>query len=211
MPKVTRSIEEVDAVRERILESAFKILVANGFEKLSMAKVGAKMKMTAANLYNYFGCKDELLIAIHKKAYAMLYNKMSDAVSLAETPLARCQNITRAFVEFGIQNARIYDIMYNRAIPQYSDYVGTPQEAAATEEFRNSLQVLSLSVNVIREYRETRPDLPYIDPKTLNIRCFSSLHGIISLYNSRILHQIADDPEATLESVIESAMRFVTG
>ena len=34
MPKMTRSVEEVDAVRDRILNYAFNILVKNGYESL---------------------------------------------------------------------------------------------------------------------------------------------------------------------------------
>jgi len=34
-----------------------------------MAKLGSKINMTAANIYNYYTNKDELLIAIHKKTY----------------------------------------------------------------------------------------------------------------------------------------------
>ena len=50
MPKTTRSIGEIDAVRERILDCAIKILEKNGYENLSMAKLGSKMNMTAANI-----------------------------------------------------------------------------------------------------------------------------------------------------------------
>ena len=211
MPKITRSVEEVDAVREKILDCAFKILVKNGYESLSMAKIGTKMKMTAANLYNYYANKDELLIAIHKKAYTMLYEKLCSAVEMSATPLEKYKNLTYAFVEFGTKNINIYDIMFNRPIRQYSDYVGTPQESLSQDEFRNSLQVLFLSLQVIREYRESRPDLEQVDPKLLHTQCFSALHGIISLHNSRVLDQISDDPEADVKMVIENTMRYVTG
>ena len=40
MPKITRSVEAVDAVREQILDIAFKIIEKNGYEALSMAKIG---------------------------------------------------------------------------------------------------------------------------------------------------------------------------
>ena len=93
MPKATRSVGEIDAVRERILDYALKILVKNGYESLSMAKLGSKINMTAANIYNYYTNKDELLIAIHKKTYAMLYNKIRNAVKTADTPLQRVCNI----------------------------------------------------------------------------------------------------------------------
>jgi AcrR family transcriptional regulator len=211
MPKITRSVEEVDAVRERILDCALKILVKNGYESLSMAKLGSKMNMTAANIYNYYASKDELLIAIHKKTFAMLYDKMSNAVEAADTPLQRFWNMTNAFVEFGTSNINIYDVMFNRPIKQYSDYVGTPLEELSTDEFRNSIKTLAFADKVIRNYIETRADLNPDDAKSLTIQSISALHGIISLHNSGVLRQIADDQEIVLKNIVSSIMRSITG
>jgi AcrR family transcriptional regulator len=209
MPKATRSNEEVDAVRMQILECAFDVLIKSGYENLSMSKIGHKMDMTAANLYNYYANKDELLIAVHKKAFGMLYEKMRAAVKLSDTPLERYKKLTHAFVEFGIGNVNIYDVMFNRPIRQYSEYVGTPQEELSYDEYRSSLRTLSFTVKVIRDYRKTRPDLKYDDPKSLAIQCTSALHGIISLYNSGVLKQIADDQEETLKTIVDNVMRSV--
>jgi AcrR family transcriptional regulator len=211
MPKITRSDEEVDAVRERILDCALKILVKNGYESLSMAKLGSKMNMTAANIYNYYASKDVLLIAIHKKTYAMLYNKIRNAVEMTDTPLQRFWNMTNAFVEFGTQNINIYDVMFNRPIKQYSDYIGTPLEELSSDEFHSSLRALSFAVKVIRDYIETRPDLNPADARFLTFQNISALHGIISLYNSRVLHQIIDDPEIVLKNIVNNIMRSITG
>ncbi|MBI5552671.1 MAG: TetR/AcrR family transcriptional regulator [Desulfobacterales bacterium] len=210
MPKKTRSTAEVDAVREKILGCAFAILVKNGYEGLSMAKVGARMKMTAANLYNYYANKDELLIAIHKKAYGMLHDQLRAAVQKAKTPLERYRRMTQAFVAFGTQNVNIYDIMFNRRIRQHSDYVGTPQEALSDEEFRSSLKVRSLAVKVIREYRASLSVTSSADPEFLAIQATSLLHGIISLYNSGVLGEITADPGGVLDKIVENAMRIVT-
>ena len=211
MPKISRTEQEVEEVRDKILEMAFKILVKNGYEGLSMAKIGAKMKMTAANLYNYYANKDELLIAIHKKAHLMLYEKLHGAVEMANTPLNRYRNLVTAFVEFGLQNVRIYDIMFNRIVPQHSDYIGTPQEDQSNDEFHSSLKVLFLAIQTVKEYRETRPDLPPVDPEILTLQNFSMLHGAISLHNNGMLSQITDDLESTLKIIIENAICCVTG
>jgi AcrR family transcriptional regulator len=211
MPKITRSVEEVDAVRERILDFALKILVRNGYESLSMAKLGSKMNMTAANIYNYYASKDELLISIHKKTFAMLYDKMSHAVETADTPLQRFWNMINAFVEFGTSNINIYDVMFNRPIKQYSDYVGTPLEELSTDEFRNSIKTLAFADKIIRDYIETRPDIKPEDAKFLTIQNISALHGIISLHNSGVLRQIADDQEIVLKNIVSNIMRSITG
>ena len=211
MPKITRSVEEVDAVRERILDCALKILVKNGYESLSMAKLGSKMNMTAANIYNYYSSKDELLISIHKKTYAMLHTKMRNAVEAADTPLQRFWNMINAFVEFGTQNINIYDVMFNRPIKQYSDYIGTPLEEVSSDEFHSSLQALDFAIGIIRDYLETRPDMNPDDAKFLTIQNISAMHGIISLHNSRVLDQIVDDPEMVLKTVINNMIRSITG
>jgi len=210
MPKMTRSIEEVNVFRERILDCALKILVKNGYESLSMAKLGSKMNMTAANIYNYYASKDELLIAIHKKTFAMLNNKISNAVKTADTPLQRFWNMTNAFVEFGAENINIYDVMFNRPVKQYSDYIGTPLEELSRDEFRNSLKALAFAVKVIRDYIETRPDLNPDDAKLITIQNISALHGIISLHNSGFLYQIVDDPEIVLKNIVNNIMRSIT-
>ena len=209
MPKVTRSVEEVDAVREQILVCALNILVKHGYESLSMAKIGHKMKMTAANLYNYYANKDELLIAIHKRAYGMLFDKLSGAVESADTPLKRYRNLTDTFVEFGTSNINLYDIMFNRPIKQYSDYIGTPQEELSYDEYHSSLRAFSLTVDIIREFRESRPGLKSVDPKSLAIQCLSALHGIISLHNSGVLKQIVDNPKLTMKKIIDNIIRLV--
>ncbi len=209
MPKVTRSVEEVDAVREQILVCALKLLVQHGYESLSMSKIGHKMKMTAANIYNYYANKDELLIAIHKRAYGMLYDKLLHAVDSAHTPLERYRNLTDVFVEFGTSNINMYDIMFNRPIKQYSDYIGTPLEELSYDEYHSSLRAFSLTVDVIRDYRESRKNLKPADPKSLAIQCLSSLHGIISLHNSGVLRQIVDNPKITIRTIIDNITRFV--
>lgn len=208
MPKVTRSSDEVDAVREQILLRAFEILEKSGFESLSMAKIGSKMKMTAANLYNYYASKDELLIAIHKKAYSMLYDKIIEAVSTAKTPLEKGKKMADAFIEFGIKNKNIYDVMFNRLIRQHSDYIGTPQEELSYDEFQSSLRVLFLAVEIFQEYLKTRPDLNKLDPKLFVIQIVSALHGLISLYNSGIFSQITDKPDTDFKLIIDNMGRL---
>jgi AcrR family transcriptional regulator len=210
MPKITRSSDEVDAVRERILDCALKILVKNGYESLSMAKLGSKMNMTAANIYNYYTNKDEILIAIHKKTYAMLYNKIRNAVKTADTPMQRVRNILNAFVEFGTRNINIYDVMFNRPVKQHSDYVGTPLEKISSDEFHNSIKVLTFAIRVIKDYRETKKDLKPVDQEFLAIQIISSLHGIISLHNSGVLHQVTGDPEIVLKKMVDKTIRSIT-
>jgi hypothetical protein len=140
----------------------------------------------------------------------MLYSKIRNAVKAADTPLQRIHNIINAFVEFGTQNINIYDVMFNRPIKQHSDYVGTPLEKISSDEFHNSLKVLTFAVKVIKDYRETKADLKPVDPEFLAIQIISALHGAISLHNSGVLHQLAGDPEIMLKKIVDKTIRSIT-
>ena len=210
MPKTTRSIEEVDAVRERILDYAIKILEKNGYESLSMAKLGAKMNMTAANLYNYYINKDELLIAIHKKTYARLYDEIRSSVKKTDSPLQRIRSIINAFVKFGTRNVNIYDVMFNRPIKQHSDYIGTPLEKISEDEFHNSLKALTFTVKTVKDYRKTKPDLKPVDEELLAIKIISALHGVISLHNSGVLHQVSGNTDLVLKKIVDDIIQSIT-
>jgi len=211
MPKITRSLKEVDAVRDQIIDIAFKILIKSGYEGLKMGKIASKMRMTAANLYNYYTNKDELLIAIHKKAHIMLYDKLRYAVETADTPLEKFKKMAYAFVEFGTQNINIYDIMFNRPVRQHRDYIGTPLEALSYDEFISSQRILSLAVKTTQDYRETRQDLQPVDPRSLTNQCTITLHGIISLHNSGAFIHVIDDSEMAMNTYINKAISSVIG
>lgn len=202
MPKVTRTEQEVEIVKERILQNALDILVEDGYDSLSMHKVGKRMAMTAANLYNYYTNKDELLIAIHKKTFTLLFERLAAATASASTPVQGIESLIRAFVEFGLKHPSYYDIMFNRAIPQHTDYIGTPQESLSEDEYRNSLKTLDLAVDTIARWLTGHPGIEGQDPRYVTMRTVTLLHGVISLHNSRILGEMVDDSANYIELII---------
>ena len=68
MPKAPMAETEIFKKKERILDIAAEIIMEEGYHSLSMRKIGTKIGMTAANLYNYYSNKDELNIAIRTRA-----------------------------------------------------------------------------------------------------------------------------------------------
>ena len=203
MPKATRSIDEVEKVKEVIIECALDILSTEGYENLSMSKIGAMMNMTAANLYNYYKNKNELLIAIHKKTFSMLLSTIIDYTGPEHTPSARVKSLIRGFVEFGINNIHVYDLMFSRPIPQYTDYIGTPEEELALDEYRSSLKALDFAVGIMTDYIDTTPKLKGNDPRYMTIKLITELHGVISLYNSRILHEMDQQSGEFFTKIVE--------
>lgn len=66
MPQQTRSIERV----ERILDAAAGLVVSEGVDALTTRSVARAAEVPVASLYQYFGDKDEILLALVERDIA---------------------------------------------------------------------------------------------------------------------------------------------
>ena len=184
MPKKPRSKAEVLKVKKNILTKALKILVDEGYDNLSMSKLGKRTKMTAANLYNYYSSKDELYSAIIITGYNQLYDTIEEALKSSETSYDKASATLNSLYHFGMKNPHYHYLMFTMIAPKYSDYVGTPMEPIAKEELENAFRVLNLCITTIAEYMEGHSGYSKMAPQLVTMQFWSQVHGIVSLYNS---------------------------
>ena len=203
MAKTTRSERVIEDIKVRILDEALKLLREEGYENLSMYKLGKRTNMTAANLYNYYKNKNQLLIAIHKRTFELLYNMLLESVANEKDPIEKLRKIMTTFVGFGKEFPNFYDLMFNRSVPQVSDYAGTPEEAMSRDEYQSSIRNLYLVSDIGKEIVSGHPELEGIDRDFYFLKMFGELHGLLSLYNSGILKVIVENPDQAIERVID--------
>jgi AcrR family transcriptional regulator len=208
LPRAVQTPEEKNSIRDKILDVAAELIIEEGFKKLSMRKIAARLGVTATNLYYYFANKDEINIMIRVRGFQMLYDKQLAAYNKYQTPADRARAMTWAFVEFGITYPDYYDIMYNRFTPYYTTYIGTKLETAAAYGRKSALMSLQISLKVFSEMigKEIKNE-KHLRYKALRI--WSDVHGIISLYNSGILFDTVKNAKEVLNrrinDVIEEA------
>ncbi|RJP26277.1 MAG: TetR/AcrR family transcriptional regulator [Actinobacteria bacterium] len=207
MPRPERSSEEIGAVREEIIGCAMDILVEEGYSNLSMAKIGARMNMTAANVYNYFTNKEHIFLEIHDRAFQFLYESLKSAVDPREDPRAKVRALIETYVEFGIRHSRHYEIMFCVRTPKYSDYEGTMLEKIVMDAKRVSLQAFDLAVQTVEEALASLPGMRAEDARMLTVQTWSMLHGLVSLYNNRTLVEAVENPEEIIAEILGQALR----
>ena len=203
MPKAARTPEQVYAVRDRILEGALDIMTNEGFENLSMRKLGKKLGMTAANIYNYFSRKDELYLELQTRGFKMLFAEFMDVYEKPEDSRSVIEGFVWAYVSFGIQYADYYDIMFNRPTPKYADYRHTDLEKEAAIEKETAMQVALLAVKVIEELWEQAGPALVSDPYQLMLETWCTLHGVVTLYNSRVYQEVEENFEKSIRTMLE--------
>jgi hypothetical protein len=105
----------------------------------------------------------------------------------------------RGYVEFGLTYPGYYDLMFSLHTPKYLDYVGTAMEATAHFEKQTALKCLDLFVKPVSDY------LGLDDEESINfiqyemIKYWSDLHGLITLYNSRLFHEVITEVDVFVD------------
>jgi AcrR family transcriptional regulator len=207
--KEARSLNEFKQVRMRILDAALSIIIKEGFAALTMRKLASLIGMTAPNIYNYFSSKDELYISIVIRGFEMLHNNLKAAYQSNTDPLPRALSLINAYMKFGIENSAHYEIMFSRGTPKYNDYVGTPYEKLSEVEYRISMEIAQLAMKTVSELMGGDVSLDDDGVVQNVIRVWSTLHGMISLFNSQIVGYVARDAKGVYEKIIDDLVTSI--
>lgn len=200
MPRAPMDETEILKKKEEILDIAADIIMKDGYQSLSMRKIGSKIGMTAANLYNYYSNKDELNIAIRTRAGRILYEVLLKAYETGSDISEKIWLMAGAYIRFGLFKPNYYSIMFDMPTPKYADYVGTPLEKLAWEEKESSEKSLDLLEQCTRDFAGEGYEIPN-DPNLFVIIIWSQLHGLVSLYNNKLLAEVNERPDETIEEV----------
>jgi AcrR family transcriptional regulator len=196
MPKTPMSREEIDSTRERILDTALDIIIKEGFHNLSVRKIASRLGVTATTIYNYYTNKDEINLMIRIRGFEKLYDLLTKRSAPFDDIEGKFKTMVRAYIEFGLTNPSYYDIMFNLHTPKYLDYVGTDIEPLAHKEKQNALKCLSLFMEPISAYIPSKGKRKDQFVLYEVVKSWSDLHGIITLCNSRLFHEVLGDVDS---------------
>lgn len=212
MPKTPMTKEEIENTRGKILDTALDVIIEEGFNNLSVRKIASRLGVTATTIYNYYANKDEINLMIRIRGFEKLYEILTKYSTPFNNIEDKIKAMIRAYIEFGLTNPSYYDIMFNMHTPKYLDYVGTDIEPLAHTEKQNALKCLSLFMEPISAY------IPSTGQKKEHfimyqvIKSWSDLHGLITLNNSRLFHEVTDHVEDFIKErtsdMIDNLMKF---
>ena len=207
--KKPRDVNEIKNFQGRILEAALDIIVQEGYPAPTMRRIASKIGMTAPNIYNYNKSKDELYISLVIQGFEILQRELMSVCDAHEKPIERGAALARAYINFGLQHSSYYDIMFTYPTPKYNDYVGTPLEKLSEIEYRISMDIVTLALNAVKALMG---DEQAGDDQVVQMRfiaAWSMLHGMISLYNSKIVQYTIQDAEAMYEKMITEFLQLL--
>ncbi len=204
MPRASMNDAEIAKTKEKILDTASDIINEDGFQALSMRKIGSRAGMTAANLYNYYASKDEINIAIRMRAGRILYEDLLAGYETGQDMAEKIWLMMEAYIRYGLTKPNYYSIMFDMPTPKYANYVGSPLEAMALQEKESSEQSVALLYRCAKELKGQGFGIPE-DPDLFMTIVWGQLHGLVSLYNNNSISEIVETPEQIIEKAARKA------
>lgn len=207
MPRIARTIEEVDIVKQQILDAAVKIIINDGFYKLSMRKIASSIGVSATTIYNYYTNKDELYFYIRIRGFELLFQYLEKAYSKSTSPREKFLGMMHGYVDFGLTYPDYYEIMFlNRNVPKFLDCVGTPLENVASQEKAVALKPFLFTIEKFKEHLGLE-DAPAHE---LTMQLWVELNGLVSLCISRLIREVYEKQQQFIDSYLDAiACRYL--
>lgn len=106
-----RKHRQKQALRERILDAARRIVMREGFAALSMRKIAEAIEYSPATLYLHFASRDEIAQALCAEGYAQLLATFVPLAGIVD-PAERLKALGRAYVAFGVAHPETYRLIF---------------------------------------------------------------------------------------------------
>jgi AcrR family transcriptional regulator len=106
-------------IRTALVETAARILAAEGPESLSIRKLAAEVGASTMAVYTHFGGKDELLGAVVLEGFDRLATHLA-AIDESDDPVFDLCLLGAAYRRNALDNPHLYAAMFGRPIPKES-------------------------------------------------------------------------------------------
>ena len=128
--------------RDELIETAWELVEANGFDQLSLSKLAAEFGVKAPSLYRHVKNKAALLKAINEYTEARLFDAFRIALDQADdNPHTQTIALVNAQRQFALSHPTTYTLMYTTRNPD------SRPDPAAQEQAVLPLQALMAQIS----------------------------------------------------------------
>ncbi len=164
----TRAQLRQDATRQRILDAARDIVLAQGFRGLSIRTIATAVDCSVGTIYNYFSDFDDVVLHLNAETIARLDAVLQEAASPRST--WRPSGLVDAYFDFLEQNDAAWRALFEHHLPR--DY-------RLPAWYRESVD--TLVGHVVEAFAPLLPQLSREECAELIVGLWASLHGLASL------------------------------
>jgi len=172
-----RREREKSETREKILDAARELFVAEGYEGVSMRRVAEKIEYSPTAIYVYFADKQQLFHELCQQDYARLAEVIQSS-EMSLDPMERLKQIGRTYTEFGVRYPNHYKFMFMTAHPPHEP--DEEDRAVMGNPEVDAYAFLKWAVQQAIDAGRLREELQ--DAELISQTLWASVHGVIALH-----------------------------
>lgn len=165
-----RKKRQKEELRSSILEAAWRLVLQDGWQALSIRKIAEAIEYSVPVIYDHFANKEAILLELTRQGFQKLNAGLIRAKEEAGSPEKQIEAMAYAYWQFAFDNEAYYQVMYGLGIPS-CETVNQIGELSTFSE---------LILQPVRELIAAGKD-PETDPFLKLHTFWSMLHGLISI------------------------------
>ncbi|MDA8082104.1 MAG: TetR/AcrR family transcriptional regulator [Nitrospiraceae bacterium] len=184
-------------MRTLILDTAMRLFLEEGFEKVTVRRIAGAIEYSPATIYLYFRDKNDILFALHAEGFDRFY-RLQQTVLQVKDPWERLRMHARVYISFALENREYYDLMFIMR--------GPVEKLKAARDWSVGIRSYDFLKENIRDCMAAGY-LPKTEVDVAAFAIWSFTHGMASLIIRQRCAMISPD---LLSSVVDGAIDFMT-
>ncbi len=165
-----RKLRQREEVRSSILKAAWKVVIQEGWQALSIRKIAEAIEYSVPVIYDHFANKEAILLELTKQGFQILNNELIKATRRSGNPEKQIEALAYSYWEFAFEHKAYYQVMYGLGMPSCETVNQTNELSAFTELILQPIKRLIAASKT-----------PSTDPLLKLHTFWSMLHGLISI------------------------------
>jgi AcrR family transcriptional regulator len=186
-------------LRVQALDAARHLIAAHGHREMSMRDIAAEVGCSVSTLYFHFANRDALIHTLIDEGFQRWYEELLELQERCPEPYLLLEAIARTYIEFGLDNPELYEIMYL--------FHPRSMERLPKEVFRRIRRSLDFTAATVRACAGA-DGLTEEDSRPLAAAIWATLHGVVSTLLTQRLDTRIDRAryiECAVHSVLATA------
>jgi len=202
MPRNKRTQEEIDKVKEKIIQEAIAFIAKEGLSGFSLRKLGPRLDIAPKTIYNYFRDKDEIHLIILTRGFEMLHDKLLKAYAVKKTSIKKLKEILQAVFNFAFDNPHLYIIMFVGPVPQYRTLLTDDLKNTAENEFVTYMKGVNLIIDAIKQCGTSQKPISDEEATFYLFNMWCSINGYLAGCLNSMLDYLVENPIQLREIIL---------
>ncbi|KIC95851.1 TetR/AcrR family transcriptional regulator [Flavihumibacter solisilvae] len=166
-----RRLRQKEEIRSNILATAWKLVLEEGWQSLSIRKIADAIEYSVPVIYDHFENKEAILLEFGKQGFELLAKKLQQASRKSKDPAEQLKAIADAYWNFAFQHKEYYQLMFGLGIACCEADKCIAEKSAFRDIVMSPIIAITKSEN---------------DPRNVNVclkyhTFWSVMHGLISI------------------------------